>query len=835
MRLPVKVLALSMVVAFSLCGCSRDKSDPLTPPNSADNTAPITQAVHASTPNHFLWGYYLISIDSGDFSAEVLPVRIGTIHLNVLQFLEQSPCTNCFRLAGISPNPDGTLNVNVTIEHPFQNKNLTGFDVRGVAMFNGSHEYPELGVVTSDRNLGVGEILNADGYTSLYNPTTAGHAFEGYIKGKFATASAPTATLNAFKRYVTDDPSNTRNAFFAGDEITSTFVIDMPDPPNPWLFGYAVDASWAPPIKKPVENPMTDFGPGANCPEPWKIDIVSDRVFVDGKTQLIIDVYDWQGRLTHNQPLIESPELFPEGVWASYMSEGPGYTRYQAVILNDLGGYTDNYRILVSVEAKENETSPEWMELSSYQMHIVEGGRLIWAKRAGGLGPDAGYGVTSLTDNSIGVTGIFSGAAVFGEGEANRTELTAVGTYDIFVARYNSDGTLAWASRAGGEETDGGYTDIGWAVTTLSDNSIVVTGEFQGSARFGEGGPNETLLASAGSGDIFIAKYRSDGTFEWAKRAGGIGKDTGKDIATLSDDSVVVAGSFSGTAVFGEGEENSTILTKTNDNSIFLARYSSDGMLMWAKLVGGHGWLGIGITTLTDDSIGLTGDFSWSALFGEGEPNETFLLGYGDDDIFVARYNSDGTVRWVRRAGGWGRDLVACVSVLSDDSMVITGDYSTSALFGEGELNETILETFGYDYYHTIFVARYLPDGSLAWAKRAGGYNVNSLGRGVSTLSDNSAIVTGIFSGRTLFGDGERNQTTFNGSSGFIASYNPDGTLSWAKRVGAIPYNITSLSDNTSVTTGMFYELARFGEGGPNETVLISAGMADIFTARYSK
>ncbi|MCX6645414.1 MAG: PKD domain-containing protein, partial [bacterium] len=50
------------------------------------------------------------------------------------------------------------------------------------------------------------------------------------------------------------------------------------------------------------------------------------------------------------------------------------------------------------------------------------------------------------------------------------------------------DGNLIWAKHAGGENSS--YSDLGYAIATLSDNSIVVTGVFEGSATFGLGAPN---------------------------------------------------------------------------------------------------------------------------------------------------------------------------------------------------------------------------------------------------------------------------------------------------------------------------------------------------------
>jgi hypothetical protein len=100
-----------------------------------------------------------------------------------------------------------------------------------------------------------------------------------------------------------------------------------------------------------------------------------------------------------------------------------------------------------------------------------------------------------------------------------------------------------------------------------------VTGWFYISATFGPGEPNQTVLTSAGESDIFIARYTPDGTLAWAKRAGGISDDDGRGITALSDDSTVVTGNFQGSATFGPGEPNETVLDSAGSYDIFVARF----------------------------------------------------------------------------------------------------------------------------------------------------------------------------------------------------------------------------------------------------------------------
>ena len=126
------------------------------------------------------------------------------------------------------------------------------------------------------------------------------------------------------------------------------------------------------------------------------------------------------------------------------------------------------------------------------------------------------------------VTGFFNDMATFGPGEPNETTLTSAGSGDIFVAKYASDGVLLWVKQAGGTDPD--FFDLGFGITTDGQGNSYVTGRFADTATFGPGEPNETTLTDAGTGDIFVAKYASDGNLVWVKRAIAPEQDQGRGI-----------------------------------------------------------------------------------------------------------------------------------------------------------------------------------------------------------------------------------------------------------------------------------------------------------------
>ena len=107
---------------------------------------------------------------------------------------------------------------------------------------------------------------------------------------------------------------------------------------------------------------------------------------------------------------------------------------------------------------------------------------------------------------------------------------------------------------------------------------MLTTGWFVNSALFGAGEVNQTTLVSAGGSDVFLAKYKPDGTLVWARRAGGsfVGalSDLALGIAALSDGTAFVTGKFTDTATFGLGELNQTSLNSAGSYDVFISRFN---------------------------------------------------------------------------------------------------------------------------------------------------------------------------------------------------------------------------------------------------------------------
>jgi Ca2+-binding RTX toxin-like protein len=428
-----------------------------------------------------------------------------------------------------------------------------------------------------------------------------------------------------------------------------------------------------------------------------------------------------------------------------------------------------------------------------------------WASKAGETANDQGTGVSALPDGSAIVTGSFGGTVTFGS-----TTLTSNGTSDIFVAKVNPDGTFAWAVKAGGAGFDS-PNDI----STLTDGSAIVTGGFDSPITFGS-----TTLSNSGR-DVFVAKVNTNGAFAWAVKAGGSGSDIGNAVATLNNGAAIVTGRFDGNATFG-----SITLTTTNNgpSDVFVAKLNSNGTFVWAVKAGGSEIdMGRSVSVLADGSAIVTGSFNNIATF-ETPTRSTALLSSGLNDVFVAKVNANGTFDWATRAGGASADSASAVSTLADGSAIVTGTFEGTVTFGL----TTGITTLSSGGFSDIFVAKINQSGTFVWAVKAGGASFDS-SAAISTFSDGTAILTGLFRESAAFGG---TTLTSNGVQDvFVAKIGQDGGFAWAINAGGQNADfgaaVSTFPDGSAIFTGGFNGTAAFGT-----TLLTSSGAGDAFIAK---
>jgi hypothetical protein len=234
-------------------------------------------------------------------------------------------------------------------------------------------------------------------------------------------------------------------------------------------------------------------------------------------------------------------------------------------------------------------------------------GNLIWARKMGGSGDDAGYDLTTDASGNCYVTGFFSSTADF-DPEMGVTNLSSTGGYDAFVVKLSSSGSLIWAKQIGGAQQDFGYS-----LAVNEANEVFVTGIFEGTADMNPG-LGTVNLTSLGGYDSFVLKLDNSGNFSWVKQLSGA-LDVLAYQLTLNSSGLYLVGNFKGVADFNPGQE-STSTPSVGDLDGFVLRLDLAGNFIWVHQFGGE-WQEntSGVVVNPDGDVFVAGHFSETASF----------------------------------------------------------------------------------------------------------------------------------------------------------------------------------------------------------------------------
>lgn len=275
---------------------------------------------------------------------------------------------------------------------------------------------------------------------------------------------------------------------------------------------------------------------------------------------------------------------------------------------------------------------------------------------------------------------------------------------DGFVARFDATGDLTWyrhiTSTAPNAVT---------GVMLTSDDDLVVSGYFGGDVPFGQN------AISAQGKDGFICRYNgtNNNTLQWMVHQTDQGNANDITMARLtSTDEVLVAGNFASSSVdFDPGP--STFSLDPNNGQVFVAKYSTQGNLQWAKNIDLSDSQSIEDIAFDDaGNIYLCGEHKAGDDLDPSIGSSTLpnIGGNGFSDCFFATYNSSFDYQFGKTVGsnqGQGSGERALqIGVASCGAILLYG-YTTG---NEAHLDPDNLNTVTYMNGHR-FIAAYDPFG----------------------------------------------------------------------------------------------------------------------------
>ncbi|MCD4747018.1 MAG: SBBP repeat-containing protein [Bacteroidales bacterium] len=379
---------------------------------------------------------------------------------------------------------------------------------------------------------------------------------------------------------------------------------------------------------------------------------------------------------------------------------------------------------------------------------------------------------------------------------------------DIIIDPYR-----IWATYYGGE---GG--DEGNSICTDNAGNLYVTGRTN-STDFPTqpltGAYNQTAHGGGNYFDAFILKFNSSGERVWATYYGGSHIDYGHCISADNSDNIYVTGE-----TYSTNFSTKPLPGAYYDDAIggyfdaFILKFNSSGERLWATYYGGtSGEIGHGICTDNSDNLYVTGSTA-SANFPtkilSGAYIDTIYGGGDPHDVFILKFDSNGTRLWATYYGGYDRDFGQGICTDNLDNLYVTGktrctSFPTQSL--PGAYNDTIYGG-GYNMYDA-FILKFNSSCARLWATYYGGGNTD-IGESICTDNSGNLYVTGYagddFPIQSLAG--AHNQTTFGGAPNdvFILKFSSSSTRLWATYYGGLKkdvgYSICTDNSNNFYVTG---------------------------------
>ena len=294
-----------------------------------------------------------------------------------------------------------------------------------------------------------------------------------------------------------------------------------------------------------------------------------------------------------------------------------------------------------------------------------------------------------------------------------------------------TDPELEWIHQLGNSGQN-----VGRTITVDPSDNIYMTAYSHGDL----GGSN------AGQSDVFVAKYDGSGDQLWTQQFGGGAHENSQGTATDSDGNVYISG-------FTPDELGNIALYFGSDNDAFVTKYDSSGNQIWTQfLASPEHDSSTGLATDSNDNIYIVG-YTRGNL---GSPPA------GNDDVFVAKYDSDGNLAWTQQLGTSGREYAYGIITDNSSNVYISGFTYGALADSNGNID--------------AFVAKYDSSGNLLWIEQLG-TSSRDYSFDIATDSTGNLYITGSTNGS--LGGSNAGQ-----GDAFVTKLDSNGGLVWTQQLG---------------------------------------------------
>ncbi len=321
----------------------------------------------------------------------------------------------------------------------------------------------------------------------------------------------------------------------------------------------------------------------------------------------------------------------------------------------------------------------------------------------------------------------------------------------------------------------------------------------------------------------------------WVSAIGGVNSDICKNIGYDDDGNVYISGYLNESVTVGD-----VTLTSNGGPDIYVAKYSSEGVLEWAFNVGGEsGDEPSDMYVDGDGNIYITGHFGSTVDF-DPSVNTKSVTSSGGDDVFLARYSTEGKLKWVKTFGSSApesKDRANALAYHKFGYIFLTGIYDSEININTEAGNQHVDHHGDWD----VFYAKYDTRGRNHFIRGFGGPGRDA-GRGI-TVSQNFRIYISGYFAESMDMDPRSNKvfelTSSGGEDIFVAKYKIGGELQWAQGFGSTgndrALDIGLHNNNHIAITGFYQYDVDFAPNESDLGELSGTKFENIYLAQFNQ
>lgn len=320
-------------------------------------------------------------------------------------------------------------------------------------------------------------------------------------------------------------------------------------------------------------------------------------------------------------------------------------------------------------------------------------GNVLWARKEGGSSPENAYKLTIDNLNNIILTGEYQGVASIG----SNTFTSANGSFDLFIAKYNSGGTPVWSLSGYAD-----YDDRGLSVAVDAQNNIFFTGQFSDTLNFASNTYNNN-----GMNVGFLCKLNPAGQVQFFHLMKA-GYTLPYDVEVNLNNEPIVVGDFLGNMLYYD-QNGSNSIQNPYDKQIFVLKTSNAGQYTWSHTLGSANELSAKALSIDpSNNIFVTGYFKCD-LSQIQDSMETLFNSIGFKDPYLLKVSNGGSRMYIKQFGSKLDDEGKGVAVRQNDKPLLCGSYTADLNFVPGTAtlgydNFTFNPFVGMEPYHVFLV-----------------------------------------------------------------------------------------------------------------------------------